>query len=318
MKSLFTLFFLTIVTACLAQQVPNAYFLKKDGSYVSTKDSADYVRVISQPVKDGDLYTVTDYYKSGPRKLVGQASVDFPPKFEGVVISSFENGRRKAVNNYKNGILVGDQYEFFPNGKPYTVKNYASAVPAPFQEFLITANYDSLGTALVTDRNGYYKGYDASFEKIIEQGPIKNGKKDGEWKFSDSIANRVHIYADGKFISGISTNKKGEVKKYTTAETLPMFPGGPQAFSNYLGRNIRYPQGDRLNSVQGKVVVTFTVEKDGKLSDVEVIRGVSPTIDEEAIRVVQNSPAWIPGIQFGEVVRAKYTIPISFSLGYPH
>lgn len=314
MKPLFTLILLAIGTVCCAQQ-PNAYFLKNDGSFVSTKDSADYIRVINQPAKDGDLYTITDYYKSGPRKLVAKSPVDFPPRFEGVVVSSFENGRRKAVNNYKNGLMVGDQYEFFPNGKPYAVKNYPNAMPGPFSEFLITANYDSLGTALVTDKNGYYKGYDDKFEKIIIEGNIKNGKRDGEWKISDTLASRIHIYADGKFISGTSINKNGEIKKYTVEEVLPSFPGGPDAFIKYLSQTITYPQIARRNNVQGRVVLTFTVEKDGKLSDVKVVSSLGPDIDAEAVRVIKNSSKWKPGIQYGEVVRAKYTVPVYFSLG---
>ncbi len=318
MKPLFTLLFLTVAAACLAQQRPNAYFLTNDGRYVSSKDSADFVRVITQPTTDGDMYTITEFYKSGKRKLAGKSTVDDPPKFEGIVISSYENGTRKAVNNYKDGLLLGEQYEFFPNGKPYVVKNYTGNITIPvMREFLITGSYDSLGTALVTDRNGHYKGYDPSFKEINEEGNIKDGKRDGEWKFQDSTSTRVEIYNAGKFVSGTRTNKKGEITKYTVAETPPAFPRGVQAFNGYLAKTIKYPEADRRSSIQGKVIVTFTVEKNGKVTDVEVMRGVSPAIDAEAVRAIENSPPWIPGVQYGEVARAKFTIPVSFSLGHP-
>ncbi len=107
--------------------------------------------------------------------------------------------------------------------------------------------------------------------------------------------------------------KDGEV--YTVLEKQPMFPGGTQKFLQFLSANIRYPAKDRENDVQGRVVIQFVVERDGSLTDIKAIRGPSEAMQDEAVRVLNTSPKWIPGIQSGRPVRAQYTVPVNFTLG---
>ncbi|QHS55425.1 TonB family protein [Mucilaginibacter sp. 14171R-50] len=101
---------------------------------------------------------------------------------------------------------------------------------------------------------------------------------------------------------------------FTAVEQSPVFPGGDKAFSEWLGKNVKYPKPARDANIQGRVIVTFVVEKDGSLSGIRVIRGVSPDIDKEALRVMNLSPAWRPGLQNGHTVRVAYSLPINFSL----
>ena len=101
---------------------------------------------------------------------------------------------------------------------------------------------------------------------------------------------------------------------FVTIEKQPQFPGGLKAFYEYLGQNVKYPKEAQKNRTQGRVFLSFIVEKDGQLSHIEIMRGVSPDINEEAIRVVSGSPKWNPGIQFGVPVRVKYNININFNL----
>ena len=103
-------------------------------------------------------------------------------------------------------------------------------------------------------------------------------------------------------------------KIFTAVEQEPKFPGGEDAFRNYLGKNIRYPAIAKENNVQGKVFLSFVVERDGTLTDLKVVRGIGSGCDDEAMRVLRNSPKWKPGIQNGRPVRVSYTIPISFAL----
>lgn len=97
-------------------------------------------------------------------------------------------------------------------------------------------------------------------------------------------------------------------------EQMPSFPGGPQALLNYLSEHINYPEGYEETCVQGRVVITFVVEKDGSLSDVAVVKSLEKAFDEEALRAVKSMPNWIPGTQDGEPVRVKYTVPVTFRL----
>jgi len=103
-------------------------------------------------------------------------------------------------------------------------------------------------------------------------------------------------------------------KIFTAVEQEPSYPGGIEKFYKYLGNNIKYPAVAKENGVQGKVFVTFVVEKDGTLTDAKVVRGIGSGCDEEAIRVLKNSPKWKAGIQNGRPVRVQYTMPISFTL----
>ncbi|RVU01731.1 TonB family protein [Mucilaginibacter limnophilus] len=101
---------------------------------------------------------------------------------------------------------------------------------------------------------------------------------------------------------------------FTQVEEQPVFPGGINGFGQYLGRNIRYPAEARNKKIAGRVFLNFIVEKDGSLSDIKVMRGIGGGCDEEAMRVLKNSPKWTPGKQNGKVVRVQYTVPIQFDL----
>lgn len=101
---------------------------------------------------------------------------------------------------------------------------------------------------------------------------------------------------------------------YDVVEQMPSFPGGISGLRTYLNQNIRYPAEAQENGVQGRVVVSFVVGKDGHISDVTVLRSVDPSLDKEAIRVVRNMPRWTPGKQGGEPVRVRYNVPVSFRL----
>ena len=107
--------------------------------------------------------------------------------------------------------------------------------------------------------------------------------------------------------------KKGDI--FVSVEKAPSFPGGMEKFGNYLAKNITYPAADRQANVQGKVFVQFVVEPDGKLTNVTAVRGPSETMKAEAVRVMEDSPEWIPGVQSGNKVRTQYTVPINFTLG---
>ena len=108
--------------------------------------------------------------------------------------------------------------------------------------------------------------------------------------------------------------KEEETKVFDVVEQMPSFPGGPSALMQFLSSNIKYPVVAEENGVQGRVVCTFVVERDGSITDVRVIKSVDPSLDKEAVRVVKSMPKWIPGKQNGSAVRVKYTVPVTFRL----
>ena len=108
--------------------------------------------------------------------------------------------------------------------------------------------------------------------------------------------------------------KEEETKVFDVVEQMPQFPGGPNALFEYLSKNIKYPVVAEENGIQGRVIVTFVVERDGSITDVKVAKSVDPSLDKEAMRVVKSMPHWIPGKQNGSAVRVKYTVPVTFRL----
>ena len=103
-------------------------------------------------------------------------------------------------------------------------------------------------------------------------------------------------------------------KVFDVVEEMPSFPGGSAALMSYLSSNTKYPVVAQENGVQGRVIVSFVVERDGSISDVKVARSVDPSLDREAQRVVKSMPKWKPGKQNGSAVRVKYTVPVVFRL----
>lgn len=101
---------------------------------------------------------------------------------------------------------------------------------------------------------------------------------------------------------------------FMVVEEMPEFPGGTMALLEYLRSNVKYPKECRDNNIQGRVLVSFIVGKEGKITNPEIVLGVDPALDAEAMKVVAAMPEWKPGTQNGEKVRVQYTIPINFRL----
>jgi protein TonB len=97
-------------------------------------------------------------------------------------------------------------------------------------------------------------------------------------------------------------------------EQVPVFPGGTNALNLWLNQNISYPRFARENNVEGKVYVSFVIEKDGSVSNVVALRKLGAGCTEEAIRIVKIMPPWIPGKYHGQIVRVKYVMPVEFKL----
>lgn len=102
---------------------------------------------------------------------------------------------------------------------------------------------------------------------------------------------------------------------FVVVEVAPQFPGGAEAQQAYFIQNIAYPADAKAKGIQGTVYVNFIIETDGSVSHAKVLRGVSPLLDNEALRVINNMPRWTPGSQRGEPVRVSFNLPIKFSLG---
>lgn len=121
----------------------------------------------------------------------------------------------------------------------------------------------------------------------------------------------IYIQKNGK--EGINHKVEEEPIPFQLVEEKPSFQGGDaNQFSNWVNQHLVYPEAARENGIFGRVTLQFTIAKDGSVTNVKVLRGIHPTLDNEAVRVVSASPKWTPGKQRGRVVPVTYTFPVIF------
>ncbi len=114
-----------------------------------------------------------------------------------------------------------------------------------------------------------------------------------------------------------SKSREMDEQVFTVVEKMPSFPGGDAELLKYIATNIKYPKESQDNGEQGRVICSFIVGRDGSVNNPEVLRGVTPLLNEEAVRVINTMPRWNPGMQRGKAVAVKYTVPITFRLKSP-
>ena len=175
----------------------------------------------------------------------------------------------------------------------------------------------ALNAETVTDV--VYKG-----DEPQKQVPVKKGKKNATIKTGGNqdiqIIETVVDTDDQKKVEGTAmpvikgTVTPGDEPAFEVVEEMPQFPGGMAALMEFLSKNISYPKEAFEANKQGRVLATFVIETDGSISEAKVVKSVDPSLDEEALRVINAMPNWTPGKQSGKVVRVKYTVPINFRL----
>lgn len=159
---------------------------------------------------------------------------------------------------------------------------------------------------------------DYVYDKPQRQVPVKKGKKAATIKMGGQQVKVVEQPKVENTTKPVEMPNAIEVvpkeQAFDVVEQMPQFSGGMKALMDYLSTNISYPKEAHKKEIQGRVLVRFVVEKDGSISNAEVVKSVDPLLDAEALRVISSMPNWIPGKQNGKAVRAKFTIPITFNL----
>ena len=115
------------------------------------------------------------------------------------------------------------------------------------------------------------------------------------------------------FTTSTAQTKKNDML-FSVVEVMPQYPGGQIAMLKYIMENIKYPEQAMKKGIQGRVAVSFIVEKDGSISDVKPVLSVHPLLNKEAVRVVESMPKWTPGKQNGKPVRVRFVVPVMFKL----
>jgi len=306
-------------------QRQNVYFFKNPNKRVKIADSADWTRIISENDSMPHKYIVKEYYKNGKPKLLGQSLYIDSLVLDGNCLFYYPNGKKKRYSHYEQAQLHGDSYKYFPNGRVYSYIKYAPFIPLAYAKTplptLILAVNDSTGKELVINGNGYFIDYDDDFKTVLEEGNLKDGLKEGEWKgmhywlnddgIKTDVITFTEHYKTGKLISGESTDANKKLYKYNEQEVAPKFKG---TIDEYLKTHIKYPYEAKRDKVMERIVVEFFIERDGSVTGAKVTLGKSQQLREEALRVINSLPKWQPAYQYGLPVRFLFWVPITFSL----
>lgn len=172
--------------------------------------------------------------------------------------------------------------------------------------------YDGI-TYLIVDPNGNF--YD---EQIIKVPQGMEARRVGTVVYGRrtlpiiKIIKKEGMDNNNNTINSPNTEPSEDNRVFEVVEQMPSFPGGQSALFEWLSTNTKRPEESVKTKTQGRVIVTFTVECDGSITNPRIWKSVSPDLDEEAIRLIESMPHWIPGRQNGQTVRVKYTLPVSF------
>ncbi|MGI4749018.1 MAG: TonB family protein [Janthinobacterium lividum] len=206
----------------------------------------------------------------------------------------------------------------------YSTPKLSATITQKFKGKVVSINGDPLAGVkimyakksidFITDQDGNFKisNYTEGDLLTFEYANYNTIAK----SFTDVKKKLPVVVLQGNHMAGITSIiiAKSEPVSFALVEKLPSFPGGEVAFGNFLAKSIHYPKEARDQKITGRVIVSFIVEKDGKLNDIKVLRDIGGGCGPEAIRVLSVSPQWIPGTQNGKPVRVAYTMPVNFTL----
>lgn len=206
-----------------------------------------------------------------------------------------------SANETETADTDNDKQAFVAKGIVY---DFSEDIPTPIVGAVVRVAGTKRGT--VTDSEGKFK---------LE---VSNGSK----LEVSYVGYETTIFAVSKAFSeqgqeykiGLRKSGSGDERPFDVVEDMPKFPGGSAKLFEYLAKSVKYPAAAEKAGVQGRVIATFVVEKDGSISDIKIVRSVSPELDAEAVRVIKAMPNWEPGKQNGKAVHVKYTVPVTFAL----
>ncbi|RDV14371.1 TonB family protein [Pontibacter diazotrophicus] len=192
---------------------------------------------------------------------------------------------------YKTGIMDGPYYEWHKNGNVKVQATYSN-------------------DRLIGEYKSWYESgklhYKRKYRDNLPQDTLIAYYETGDVR-------RVEVYDGGKMVSGKLFDEAGGEMEFFPMEQMPEFPGGEQKMLNWLSRNIKYPKSMRKEKVQGLVVLSYVVEENGSIGEVEVVKELHPAADAEAVRMLNSMPAWKPGLQEGKPIDVRYTLPINYA-----
>lgn len=304
----FSLLFLFVPKLCISQTSTIDRKIYLDSTWNETiSENYKYYRIIKDFYSVKDLYFIKDYYKSGVLQMEGTSKTKDANSKEGEFVFYYENGNKKAVTNYLKSRPKGKSSEWYENGTKKLEGEYTEDEKTFVGELKVFQYWNSKNVQTVLDGNG---DLEEISEFFFASGKIKNGFKDGKWEGYDKKIGYTFSenYENQKLFSGVSIDSNKVSRTYKMVEVRPEPKKGMMDFYKHVGKKFRTPD---IKGLQGKIIIGFTIDKNGSIIEPKILKSVGYGTDEEAIRVLLDYPDWNPGEQRGRKVRCTYSLPIS-------
>jgi protein TonB len=277
-----------IIAFCQKKTVTEYY--DKDWNIVSSKENAAYYEVVESNSEQERVHGVI-YYISGAKHSEGDYQSSEIRLKEGIWKEWYELGMKREELTFQKGNIEGLRTIWYENGNKEIEANYKNG------------KVDGI-------EKGWYESGQLHYEIELPNGQLKvyfeNGNLSREAKYVSNKETEGTCYSE--------TDKNKAVACDTPFFRLAEPVKGMAEVAKFVGQTLKYPKEARKKKIEGKVFVSFIIAEDGTITNVEVIKGVHPLLDNEAARVIALMPKWIPGIYQGKNVKIRYTLPISFKL----
>ena len=258
----------------------------------TTKDEARYYRIIKMDLSGDLIFHVSDYYLSGQVQMTGSYKSIRPDDREGVFIWYYPDGQKQQECEYKNNTLHGLFQEWYEDGQIKTRQSFYEGLP---------------DGPMKTWREDGILQLDVQYSKGEKHGSFISYYKNGK------IA-RKELYEHGHFIEGQCYTPDGNSTEFFPYIVLPTFNGGPSALRKFIVKELNYPKKAEKEGREATILVIFTVDESGHISDPRVFHGDASYFNEEALRIVNSFPNWIPGKIDGFPAPLQATVQIDFTL----
>lgn len=308
---LFSLLFLFIPKLVLSQGTKNDKIIYLDSLWQETsKEKHIYYRIIKDYYSDLKEYKIYDYYKNNILKTSATIGNKNNGSYRGEKTTYYPNGNKKNITYYIKGDPIGKTINYYENGNLKDEGENTANYNEPGKYYKLNQYWDENNNHLIIDGNGTYLFRDNSGHTL--RGTYKDGYKDGifEGENLNLHTSYKEEYKNGKFIKGTRTFADNTKSEYFEIEKKSFPKKGMKDFNNFFETNFKYTKEALINHIKGTIFIKFTVDRDGKIINPIILKGLGYGLDEEAISVLLKYENWIPGEQRGKKVRCSFSFAL--------
>lgn len=310
------IFFLCLPIQVFSQATKDRIIYLDSLEQLANEDDFHTLRIMKDYYTDAPGCMLYEYYKSGKKKLIGNLKDKYSLLKSGEFVSFYENGNRQSIFSFEDNLPIGKFFTWYEKGNIKSEGEFLKLKKQKKVGPIIKVNHywSKIGIHRVIDGNGHFEDSD---ETSFSEGELKNGFKEGEWIGNDVLDNTSFIekYKAGILLSGVSTDSLQRSYPYDNIYVEANPNQNREHFYRYIKKNLKVPAFIKKNQITGKVVVEFTVNKEGWVSKAKILNGLGYGLDEEVLRVIRNCDQWAPATKRGIPFEDQFTIPLYISYG---